>query len=311
MKRGFLITAFFLFCALQTGGAQILPQQRLDIPSGQYSGITPLQGPYFAVVHDKSWGGGLHLFTLQIKADGTLSQARAWELAANREGEPGKDNEDVVYVPESGTLWVSAEADASIREYNLEGYPTGRRLEVPYPFKGHRPNAGLEALAYRDSLFWTTTEFPLPGEACHRIQRFSLGNLQAGEQYLYIEDAPEAQEENASTYVHGISAMTALPDGRLAVLEREVYVPAGGLKDKLKAFTRTKIYLTEPQYNGQLLEKTLLSSFTTNVLNIANYEGMCLGPEINGKPSLLLLADSQDGAGGLTKEYLQIILIHL
>ena len=38
---------------------------------------------------------------------------------------------------------------------------------------------------------------------------------------------------------------------------------------------------------------------------------MCLGPEINGKPSLLLLADSQDGAGGLTKEYLQIILIHL
>ena len=82
-------------------------------------------------------------------------------------------------------------------------------------------------------------------------------------------------------------------------------------EDKLKAFTRTKIYLTEPQYNGQLLEKTLLSSFTTNVLNIANYEGMCLGPEINGKPSLLLLADSQDGAGGLTKEYLQIILIHL
>lgn len=306
MKQGFLITAFLVLCTLQTGRAQVLPQQILNVPPGQYSGITPLYGPAYAVVHDKSQGGGLHVFTLQFLPDGTLAQARAIELYANADGEPGRDNEDVVYVPETGTLWVSAEADQSIREYHTSGLPTGRELAIPEALKAIRPNAGFEALAYRSGQFWTTTECPLPGEDSHRLLRFSLETLQPEKETLYTMDAPIGSAEGASAYVHGISALTALPDGRLAVLEREIRVPEGGLKEKLKAFSSTKVFLIHPDAPQQ---KTLLAGFTQGVLNLANYEGMCLGPLVEGKPTLLLLADSQDGGGGLIPEYIQLIII--
>ena len=83
-------------------------------------------------------------------------------------------------------------------------------------------------------------------------------------------------------------------------------MPEGGLREKLRAFANTKIYLIEPE---KPQEKSLLARFSSGALSLANFEGMCLGPEINGKPSLLLLADSQDGAGGLLPEYLQVIII--
>ena len=231
MKRGFLISAILALCTLQIGSAQVLEQQILDVPSGQYSGITPLYGPLYAVVHDKSSGGGLHLFTLQFLPDGTLQQARALELYGNASGEAGKDNEDVVYVPETGTLWVSAEGDQSIREYNRDGFPTGRELKVPDKLKKCSPNAGFEALAYRDGHFWTTTECPLPGEDSHRLLTFSLQTLRKEKEVRYRMDAPVGKAEGTSAYAHGISALTALPDGRLAVLEREICVPGGGLRE--------------------------------------------------------------------------------
>ncbi len=305
MKRWLLIWTFLLLCGLGTGSAQVLPQQILDIPSGQYSGITPLYGGNYAVVHDKSKGGGLHIFSLRFRADGILTEARAFELYGNMEGAEGNDNEDVVYVPECGTLWVSAEGTQTIKEYGLDGYPTGRELQIPLKFKKIQPNAGFEALAYRDGHFWTTTECPLPGETSHRIQRFSLETLKPDKQTRYEMDAPVGSGAGASAYVHGISAMTALPDGRLAVLEREVCVPGGGFQAKLQSFSRTKVYLIDPDDPA---EKTLLADFSCGVLNLANYEGMCLGPTVYGQPTLLLLADSQDGAGGLVPEYIQLII---
>ena len=305
MKRGFLISAILALCTLQIGSAQVLEQQILDIPSGQYSGITPLYGPLYAVVHDKSSGGGLHLFTLQFLPDGTLQQARALELYGNASQEAGKDNEDVVYVPETGTLWVSAEGDQSIREYNRDGFPTGRELKVPDKLKKCSPNAGFEALAYRDGHFWTTTECPLPGEDSHRLLTFSLQTLRKEKEVRYRMDAPVGKAEGTSAYAHGISALTALPDGRLAVLEREICVPGGGLRERLRAFSATKIYLINPEAPA---EKFLLARILCGPLNLANYEGMCLGPQVDGKQTLLLLADSQDSAGGLIPEYIQLII---
>lgn len=305
MKRGFLISAILVLCTLQMGSAQVLPQQILDIPPGQYSGITPLYGPLYAVVHDKSSGGGLHLFALQFLPDGTLNGAQALELIGNAQGEAGKDNEDVVYVPETNTLWVSAEGDQSIREYNKDGYPTGRKLRIPEKLKNCKPNAGFEALAYRSGHFWTTTECPLPGEDYHRLITFSLKTLRQEKETRYKMDAPIGKAEGASAYVHGISALTALPDGRLAVLEREIRVPEGGLRERIKAFSATKIYLINPDAPK---EKFLLTSFINSALNLVNYEGMCLGPQVDGKQTLLLLADSQDGAGGLIPEYIQLII---
>ena len=317
MKLGIPVSAFLLAGALQIASAQgsatLLPQQLLDIPSGQYSGITPVQGSIYAVVHDKASGGGLYGFDLQFLPEGTLGLARAYAFEANAGIEPSRDNEDVVYVPESGSLWVAAEGDQSIREYDLSGYPTGRRLTIPERFSTPKGNAGFESLAYRDGAFWTTTESPLPGESFHRIQRFSLKTLKAEKSWIYTPDEPlmdAGQQALAQAYVHGISAMTVLPDGSLAVLEREVYVPSGGFLAKLASFSETRIYTVRPQADAKELDKSLLVRFRTSALNLANYEGMCLGPVLpDGRRTLLLIADSQDGAGGLTHEYLQVITL--
>ena len=67
----------------------------------------------------------------------------------------------------------------------------------------------------------------------------------------------------------------------------------------------TKIYLINPEAPA---EKFLLARILCGPLNLANYEGMCLGPQVDGKQTLLLLADSQDSAGGLIPEYIQLII---
>ena len=60
-----------------------------------------------------------------------------------------------------------------------------------------------------------------------------------------------------------------------------------------------------------VLRKSLVCSFTTKPLagRFANYEGMCLGPLLpDGYRSLVLISDSQHGAGGLVKEFVKVIV---
>ena len=286
---------------------------RLSIPAGQYSGITRIDDDTYAVVHDKARGGGLHIFTITLKADGNIGPVSAFETDAG--GIADRDNEDIVYVPETKTIFISAEGDQSIREYRLDGRETGRQLAVPEAFKNARKNAGFESLAYSDGTFWTTTEAPLPGEDFYRIQSFSLSTLQPGRSCLYKADEPSTKEADAAAaraYVHGISALTVLPDGRLAVLEREVFVPGGGLWGKLsRSFAKGIIYAVDPAEDTEgTLSKTLLKEFRTSALGLANFEGMCLGPVLpDGRQTLLLIADSQGGSGGLVGEYLQVIIL--
>ena len=281
MNPRILLTALLwsLSAALALGQAptvEHIQQRRLEVPAGQYSGIAHVSEDVYAVVHDKSQGGGLHFFTLHFLEDGSIGTVTAFEADAGGVG--GKDNEDVVYVPETGTLFVAAESDQSIREYTLDGRESGRKLRIPAALAACRANAGFEALAYRDGLFWTTTEAPLPAEKrprMHRLQSFRLSDLQAGKHYWYQAQepaVPEDQAGRAQAYVSGISAMTVLPDGRLAVLEREVYVPGSGLFAKLAgSFTENSIYLVDPAHcTAGILEKTLLTRFRTSALTLAS-----------------------------------------
>ncbi len=298
-----------------SGEAVLIQLRRLEVASGQYSGITPIGEESYAVVHDKARGGGLFIFTLGFGEDGTIGPVHAFETDAG--GPSGRDNEDVVFVPESRTLFVASEGDQRIREYDLSGRETGRELAVPEQFKAIRSNAGFEALAYADGNFWTTTETPLPADSAsglHRIQRFRLVGLIPCEQYLYKADepvVPAREAQAAQAYVCGISAMTALPDGSLLVLEREVYVPSGGFLQMLSAFSLVRLYRVSPlSDSGEVLEKSLVTSFRTGALNLANFEGMCLGPVLpDGRRTLLMLADSQGSAGGLVGEYIRVMAL--
>jgi len=104
------------------------------------------------------------------------------------------------------------------------------------------------------------------------------------------------------------------------VLEREVYVPNSILDIMAKSFANVKLYVVDPQNDGAgILRKKLLTEFSTKIDNIssaslANYEGMCLGPVLGGRQTLVLIADSQGGmtslgGGTLTHEYVKVIFL--
>lgn len=321
-----------------------VPTQQ-EVPAGQYSGIAYIGGNRYAVVHDKLNGGGIVFFDIAIANNGKVASAKATVPAFTSNSKvSGRDNEGIAFVPTSvnnfsdaakaaesgtisGTLFVSSESNQNIVEYTLEGKETGRKLAVPAAFGKDKivSNNGFEALTYNagTKTFWTTTETPLKADGTEsrllRLQSFG-SNLKAGKQYLYKMDAPvksASEGAAAKAYVHGVPALVALDDGSLIVLEREVYVPNGGLFAKaLGSFTRTMLYVVSPEGSSDasksssgILEKRLLVSFSTSSLNLANYEGMCLGPELpGGWHTLILIADSQGGSSGLTAEYIKVLV---
>ena len=338
------------YVAQETGLFAPLPE---EVPPGHYSGIAYLGGSAYAVVDDKLNGSGLVFFNIDINDLGQVQSVEMQVPDCTSESEvKSKDCEGIAYVSltdfadslirewkaalgmadsiptiKGNTLYISAESDQSITEYDIDGNPTGRALEIPSEFGWDNiyPNRGFEALTYSSStsLFWTTTEAPLKSDGeyslLHRFQSFDA-SLKPWIQYLYYMDEPiksQSESKNAQAYVHGISALAALNDGKLVVLEREAYVPKGGiLKMALESFSMTKLYLVDPQdaiygpgLNGEL-PKTLLCSFMTGALGLANYEGMCLGPVLpDGRQTLVLIADSQGGSKGRVLEYVKVIAL--
>lgn len=288
------------------------------IAAGQYSGITRIDGNRYAVVDDKLRGGGIVFFDIALNpADGSIEAVQAEVPAATKLADvSGLDCEGIACA--DGKLYVSAETDQSIREYDLAGNATGRSFPVPAEMGRSciHANAGFEAFTYNavTGHFWTTTERPLLKDTLvprlHRLQRFGKP-FRPDRQYLYQMDAPLRSAADTRAYVHGISAMTALDDGNLLILEREVYVPAGMMRAIGETFSLTKIYQVMPSGDGSaILPKQLLVEFTTKASNLANYEGMCLGPRLqDGRRTLLLIADSQGGYGGLVRENLKVIIL--
>jgi hypothetical protein len=306
-----------------TPGLTAKPLSQTALPgieAGEYSGITWLADNRYAVVDDNLKGGGILLFTIPLDNYGSVGDVSMRPVAGTVQATGRlRDNEGVAFVPSLGTLYVSSESHQEILEYDLGGNETGKSLRVPADLavKTISDNRGFEALTYNDitGLFWTTTEAPLKKDTflpnILRLQSFDKDGKPA-ERYLYQADEPLKSAANTVAYVFGIPAMAALDDGRLLVLEREVYVPKGSIWDKLqKSFTALNLYLVDPVHDtAGILRKSLLCSFTTSALDLANYEGMCLGPTLpDGARCLVLIADSENGSGGLTQEYVKVILL--
>ena len=264
---------------------------------GQYSAITWLGDNHYAVIHDKENGGGIVFFDFDINAEtGAIGDVtRTVPTGTSSSAVTNMDNEGIAFY--NNKLYVSAEADQSIREYDMTymiGAPTGNSFTIPADMAVGKisSNMGFEALTYNATthLFWTTTEGALPKDnyipRLHRLQSFGE-NGQPSTRFLYQMDAPAYSGDGADQYVHGISAMAALDDGRLIVLEREVYV-------KTSAYAANgiaKLYVVDPVHD---------------TAQLANYEGMCLGPTLSeGRRCLILISDSQ----GTANEFLQVVTI--
>lgn len=318
------------------------------IGTSSYSGITSLGGNRYALVSDDTPADGFFIFRIDQNATtGEVTQVYMESFQGNSQpkvnadGRSMRDCEGIAFFAPKGTLFISGEGDQRILEYNMNGQPTGRELNVPQIFSRQNiiNNYGFESLCYdaHAHRFWTTTESTLPSDGpatseAHpeaqnllRLQAFD-DNLQPVAQYAYRMDRGQSSDFG-KIYVYGVSEMAPLPDGRLLILEREANVTHGGLSST----ARCKLFWVNPQESEQIdsntdlktldpnifLEKHLLADWTTQVqpfhLNFANYEGMCLGRTLNdGRQTLLLVNDSQGGyrkGPFRLKDYIKVIVL--
>lgn len=294
---------------------------------------------------------GAHLASaVRDSAGAALASASAAHASASAAHASVRDAEDIV-ATEDGTVFVCAENDQRIIELDAEGRATGRELDVPewcgvaHIFN----NYGFEALARNaaDGSFWTTTEHSLRADASsgsdaaprpsgygnpvstvHRLLHFDK-DLQYVGACTYRSEAPRA-DKPLRAYAFGVPAMTAAPDGSLYVMEREMAVTPRFVG----SWCRVAIFRVNPTLakdsavfakdndalakDNDALAKEPIVEFSTRLRlvgrkTLANYEGMCFGPERpDGRRSLLLVADSQNRAGNTLyrlKDYIRVVVL--
>ena len=310
--------------ALMAQEATLLKQKAFPktVSAGNYSGIAWLGGSRYAVANDKSPTAGFYLMTIETDSlTGELLMAREDTFLTC--GQPNRDEEGICYVPQTQTVFVSGEEDQEILEYNLQGQLTGRKLNIPEVFKTAYSNGGFEALTYQAQThrFWTTSEFTLKADGekptikrkiKNRLRLQSFGDdLQPKEQYWYETDSAVTRKHKGRSIL-GVSGLAALEDGRIVVLEREMYFP----KKQIGSYDQVRLYMVNPsqQQPGEVLDKTLLAEFRTKVnltrRSFANYEGICVGPKLaDGRQLLILICDSQDQYRGVMKDWFKTIIL--
>lgn len=301
------------------------------VMAGNYSGIAYLRGNQYLVVDDKSETDGFHLFTIDIDSlNGNILQVS--NLGFKSSGLPNRDGEGIVYIPNLNTVFVSGEGDGKVLEYTLDAVPTGREVELPAIYKKSAANLGLESLGYSvyNHRLWTCNESTLNGDGERatsgnsvenrlRIQAFD-DSLKPVEQYVYKMDSAVATG-TAKYYAMGVSEITPLDDGSLLVLEREFYVPpmilGGFVNCKLFQAWPTNPIATDADITADtvpIMDKKLLIEWKTSIglfrRNIANYEGMCLGPKLSdGSQVVILVSDSQGQYAGMLKDWFKTIVV--
>ena len=302
----------------------VLKQRKFPktVPAGNYSGITWMGENRYAVANDKSPTTGFYLMTIDTDSiTGELLSARLDTFLTC--GQPTRDEEGICYMPQNQTVFVSGEKDQEILEFNLQGQLTGRKLNIPEIFKMTYPNRGFEALTYQQKThrFWTTSENSLKADGeeptidkkvKNRLRLQSFGDdLQPQEQYWYVTDSAIVKKRKG-TSIMGVGGLAALEDGRIVVLEREMYFP----KKQIGSYCLVKLYIVDPGKHqpGEQLNKTLLTSFRTrfNLIrrNFANYEGICAGPKLaDGRQLLILICDSQNQYKGIMRDWFKTIIL--
>ena len=331
MKKSFVLAALLpLAVTAQDIKKELKAELRTQVefpatvPAGNYCGITWLGGNEYAVVCDKARADGFFIFHINIDPDtGVISHAYNNEFRSS--GYANRDMEGIAFMPKDTTIFISGEGDNRIKEYELKtGKYTGRELNVPDSLRQSAPNYGFESLTYnaKQRHFWTVSESTLPIDGkpsslknkhqnVLRLLCFDDSSLDMVGMYAYLMDYPEATAESSNGYCHGVSDLCALDDGRVLVMERELFVPPL----RIGAWVNNKIYVVDPteKMTGKFIEKKLLVEFKTKFTGFkntfANFEGMCLGPKLNdGRQTLVLICDSQNQLKKL-KDWIMTIVI--
>ncbi len=267
------------------------------VPGG-YSGITALGGDRYAVVSDRDTQAGFHVWHIAIDPVSGRLQSVIDEGFRAQPGHRERDAEGVAYCPARRSVFVSGEADNAILEHRMDGTLTGSQLDVPKEMSAMlASNRGFESLTY-DTVshhFWTMNESPLLIESHSRrlkLMQFA-DDLSLSASYPYYMEEGKARSAGRD-YYHGVSAMAAMPDGSLMVLEREARIA--------RHYQGSRCWCSIFRFVPATGEKRLVGQWNTRfgIFNtrFANYEGLCLGPRLqDGRLTLLMLTDSQCGYG--------------
>lgn len=317
--------------------------KRWGIPAGNYSGITNIGYGRYALVSDKQEADGWTEVSIGFLPSGDIGKGGFIDnLLSKKPLTKSRDCEGIAYVPER-SFFVAAENSQQILELSPNGEPTGKVLSVPTHFGINNifPNYGFESLAYNKvkGIFWTTTEQGLKSDVSApsspenrtptllRLQSFD-SKMKPLHQYAYKTDAPIIKKSGRH-YAFGVSEMLVVNDTTLLVMERELNIP----QNYNRAKCHIRIYSVNPERQQPLTDtseplseqdesafvsKKLVCSFSTGFRifgkkNLANYEGMCLGPKLDGnRQSIILVADSQNRAGNAfyhLKDYIKVLIL--
>lgn len=340
----YLIFALLLSAMLSAQEVTLFKQhnmKRWGIPAGNYSGITNIAADRYALVSDKQEADGWTEVSISFLPSGDIGKGLFTDnILSKKSLSKSRDCEGIAYVPE-GRFFVAAESSQQILELSPNGEPTNRTLAVPACFRKENifPNYGFESLTYNKEkgLFWTTTEQGLksdvsapsspenPQPTLLRLQSFDA-NLKPLHQYAYKTDAP-IMKKSGRLYAFGVSEMLVVNDTTLLVMERELNIP----QNYNRAKCHIRIYSVNPKRQqpitdtskplseldaSEFIPKKLVCAFSTGFRifgkkNLANYEGMCLGPRSeDGSKTILLVCDSQNRAGKSfyhLKDYIKVI----
>ncbi|GAA3161778.1 esterase-like activity of phytase family protein [Streptomyces virens] len=199
-----------------------------------------------------------------------------------------------------GSHLVSSETEPTVRRYS----PAGKildRLPVPEELRTRaRPNGTFEGLTLLPGgrTLLASMEYPLTGDPADRIrmqtwQRTAHGSFRLGAQYTYRVDQGL-----------GVSEVTAIPDGRLLILERGYTSGVGNT---------VRLYLADR--HGDTYGKKLLTDLADcpslgatakqpqpNPL-LDNIEGMTVTGRDRGRLTVLLVSDDNENANQTTRLY--------
>ena len=330
-----ILAALCMLCGKVADAQTLLKQtniSRMGIAPGNYSGITRVSDDLYAVVSDKDSTDGFYLFSVYMNQ----KKDKILHVTSRRVGDGSRtvanpDMEGICYVPgaDGGTVFITNETDQRIREFGMDGRPTGRELRVPDMLGTEHivRNRGFEALSYNHQTrkFWTANESALKVDEADdplmvHLLRFG-DDMQPDGHYLYRLDPPhKSRKASTKFYAHGLPALIAMDDGSVIVMERSLYSPKRifGSSIEIKLYRVTSEAFNASGKDGsQVVEKQLITNFRTHIrigqINYANYEGMCLGPTLDdGRKTILLINDSQNRMGNWLcrlKDYLKVIIL--
>ncbi|MBA2806328.1 esterase-like activity of phytase family protein [Streptomyces sp. KM273126] len=277
---------------------------------GNLSALAVTRDGSLAAVSDRS-----ALFTLDPR---TLRPTGVAPLADDKGAE--LDSEGVV-VDRDGTLLISSEKEPSVRRYDREGHLLADSLPVPdalrvAPAGRAVTNGTFEGLTLLPGgrTLLASMEYALSGDSAG-IVRFQTWDRGRGQDFRL-----SAQYGYRADSGLGVVETTALPDGRLLVLERGFTSGVGNtvrlyLADPRRATDTSGVENLTGQADVRLVKKTLLTDLVTcptlgatakqpqpNPL-LDNIEGMTITGYGPGGLRVLLVSDDNQNAAQTTRFY--------